>query len=481
MIFIKTNKRLIIIGAGITGLSAGIHALEKGYKVQIYEKNNFSGGCATGWNRDNYYIDNCMHWLTGTNQHTKSFKLWKKLGAINETSNLYQGDFFYKSTYDNQEISLFLDTDKVRDDMIKTSPTDIKEINRFITTVNSLIKANKQDDIFNTLFNTINGYTKSYIYYHRQSLGELAKKFSHPLLQKLFTDYFPSDYSALTLVCAYATFASGNGKVYANGSKKFAQNITDRFIKLGGEIYYNSDVSHIEIIGDTFKSITVNNKKVEGDYLIWAADLVYLFNNLINKKYMPTLLKNKLANQTNNKIVSSFHVAYLVDKDKFIDNETTIYEVPLIKVGKSTINRLVVKDYSYLYKDKDKKVIQLFIVQNMEDISYWQNLYNENKDSYELIKKETVNNLTNILLDKFLLSKTDLTLLDSWTPVTYNNYFNSYYGSYMGFVLNKNRSLKKIPSKIKGLKNLFIASYWQTYIGGLPIAARLGKDVTKYL
>ena len=29
----------IIVGAGITGLSAGINALLKGYKVVIYEKN----------------------------------------------------------------------------------------------------------------------------------------------------------------------------------------------------------------------------------------------------------------------------------------------------------------------------------------------------------------------------------------------------------------------------------------------------------
>lgn len=87
----KNNKSLLVIGAGITGLSTGIHALLKGYNVEIFEKNDFPGGCCTGWFREGYYIDNCMHWLTGTNQHTKGFKLWKKLGAISETSNLYQG------------------------------------------------------------------------------------------------------------------------------------------------------------------------------------------------------------------------------------------------------------------------------------------------------------------------------------------------------------------------------------------------------
>ena len=57
-------KKIIIIGAGITGLCSGIFLLKKGFEVSIYEKNDFAGGCCTGWGRDGYYIDNCMHWLT---------------------------------------------------------------------------------------------------------------------------------------------------------------------------------------------------------------------------------------------------------------------------------------------------------------------------------------------------------------------------------------------------------------------------------
>ena len=77
-------KKIIIIGAGITGLCSGIFLLKKGFDVSIYEKNDFAGGCCTGWVRDGYYIDNCMHWLTGTNQQTKTFKLWKKVGDKEE-------------------------------------------------------------------------------------------------------------------------------------------------------------------------------------------------------------------------------------------------------------------------------------------------------------------------------------------------------------------------------------------------------------
>ena len=51
-------KKIIIIGSGITGLCTGIFLLKKGHEVTIYEKNDFAGGCCTGWERNGYYIDN---------------------------------------------------------------------------------------------------------------------------------------------------------------------------------------------------------------------------------------------------------------------------------------------------------------------------------------------------------------------------------------------------------------------------------------
>ena len=45
------GKKVVIIGAGVSGLSAGIYALQAGYSVEIYEKNKMPGGECAGWNR----------------------------------------------------------------------------------------------------------------------------------------------------------------------------------------------------------------------------------------------------------------------------------------------------------------------------------------------------------------------------------------------------------------------------------------------
>ena len=64
-------KRILIIGGGISGLTAGIFAQKLGFESIIFEKHSILGGKCTGWDRGHYHIDGCIHWLTGTKDGDK--------------------------------------------------------------------------------------------------------------------------------------------------------------------------------------------------------------------------------------------------------------------------------------------------------------------------------------------------------------------------------------------------------------------------
>lgn len=475
-------KKIVIVGAGITGLSSGISALLKGYKVVIYEKNNFVGGCATGWNKNGYYIDNCMHWLTGTNQFTKNFKLWKRIGALDETSNLHQCSYFYKSTYDNKEIALYTDTEKLRLDMLTLSKEDSKEINKFIDAINVMIKVNQQQSLLNDTVNKMFNYPKTIMKYHNLSLQDLSNKFRHPLLKKMFTDYLPKEYSSLALIFAYATFASGNGKIYKNGTKEFINNIFNKYLALGGEIHFKSEVTSINIINKKIKSIVINNKDIiTSDYIIYTGDPNFLFNNLIDKSYMPNKLKKKFANKEKHPIHSSFHVAFLLDKENHPIKDTVIFDIPETKVGSKAINRLMIKDYSYLYEDKPKTIYQAFIVQDMNDYTYWETLKRNNVNEYHNVKNSISETIKNHLINNYPQLKDKIEIIDVWTPLTYNEYYHSYYGSYMGFTITNKCNCFNITNKIKGIKNFYLATCWQKICGGLPVGLKQGIDIVNHI
>ncbi|HOO28715.1 MAG TPA: FAD-dependent oxidoreductase, partial [Lachnospiraceae bacterium] len=47
-------KKVIIAGAGIAGLTAGIYARQSGFEVTIYESHAIAGGASTSWRRNGY-------------------------------------------------------------------------------------------------------------------------------------------------------------------------------------------------------------------------------------------------------------------------------------------------------------------------------------------------------------------------------------------------------------------------------------------
>jgi protoporphyrinogen oxidase len=64
------KKRVIILGAGVTGLSAGLRFLENGCDVCIVEKAEQVGGLAKTVIRENYLLDLGPHHLYSKNEST---------------------------------------------------------------------------------------------------------------------------------------------------------------------------------------------------------------------------------------------------------------------------------------------------------------------------------------------------------------------------------------------------------------------------
>ena len=64
------GKSILIIGAGIAGLSAGCYGQMNGYSTRIFELNTLPGGLCTSWTRRGFTFDGCIHWLIGTKEKT---------------------------------------------------------------------------------------------------------------------------------------------------------------------------------------------------------------------------------------------------------------------------------------------------------------------------------------------------------------------------------------------------------------------------
>ena len=75
-------SKVIIIGGGISGLTAGIKLLNAGHQVTLIEKNKDVGGLCSGYFVDGFLVDTCIHWLMGTKKGNFINDLWREIGGL---------------------------------------------------------------------------------------------------------------------------------------------------------------------------------------------------------------------------------------------------------------------------------------------------------------------------------------------------------------------------------------------------------------
>lgn len=116
--------KVLIIGGGVAGLAAGIYAQKAGLDSTIYERHGVPGGLLSWWNRKGYLLDNCVHWLTGTNSQTDIYKVWKEVGVLGEDVHVIQPESFMQVELDGETLNVWHDMERLREDLLRISPED---------------------------------------------------------------------------------------------------------------------------------------------------------------------------------------------------------------------------------------------------------------------------------------------------------------------------------------------------------------------
>ncbi len=467
----KNKLKIAIIGGGVSGLTAGIYALKNGYDVTIYEKTATVGGNLTAWHRNGYEIDNCIHWLTGTNKNSKTYKTWCEIGAF-RGEKIYQQQNFFTARLNGEEIGLNLDLNKTQSDMLKISPADKREILAFINAVKCV---NKISDLDGENFNQKTSASTKILCalklarYVKMSASDMQKLFKHPLLKMVFGGYIQGNFSALGLIVSYSTFVTKNGGIIDGGSLKMANNLRQSFLSLGGEILTHCNITSAEILNESINKITVFNKPdAYADFYIFCCDVFSTYKIL--DLPLPKVFC-KIKNQT----FSSFQTALLVDNSDLPFSDETLLKV---KDGYSKFvgNTLTVRNFPYIKNaNKDGKILieTMFICSNACSLK-WIELKKKNKQKYQKNKVSLAKLCIKILEEEYPVLKGKISLLDAWTPATYHRYFGQESGAYMSNILTKLRFQTNASQKIKGVKNGLIASQWLKSPGGLPIACEQG-------
>lgn len=115
---------MIIVGAGVAGLSTGCYAQMSGYSTRIFELHGRCGGCCTSWRRKGYTFDYCIHNLSGTAPGSAFHPIWGELGALEGLELQAYPELVRIEAPDGRALTLHSDLDRLEQEMLGMSPRD---------------------------------------------------------------------------------------------------------------------------------------------------------------------------------------------------------------------------------------------------------------------------------------------------------------------------------------------------------------------
>ena len=476
-------KEILIIGGGVAGLSAGIYAQLNGCHATVCEQHSTAGGCLAYWERGGYHIDNCIHWLTGTNPRTDLYRMWTELGVLDNDTRLYERDSLYTFVKGRQSLSLSRDIDEFHVKLLSMSPHDEREIRSFIMAVKTLqglmgIAGPNHDEQYSPA-RLIKGLP-DLIRYYRLSLSELAERFRHPAVRHFFVSFLPEGFGTLGLLYVIANFCGGSADLPAGGSQAMAERLCERFKSLGGTLMTGSRVVSINDDGRRAVSAALSN----GDFLfadafILTADPAQIFGELVRKP-MPKALRSRYAQL---KRFSAYHCAFGCELPSAPFEGDVTLRIPerYQKMLRSRYIMARCDAHESGYAPDGKSLIQVMVYCGENTSRALIKARASDKEIYKGFKSTTSDIIRRLLEEQYPELRGTLTLIDSWTPASYRRYVGSQIGSFMSFILPEKKLIPEMSNAIKGYDNVVLAGQWLQPPGGLPIAALSGKHAVELL
>ncbi len=477
---------IIIVGAGVAGLAAGIHAQLAGHHATVYERHFCAGGNLTGWDRKGYHIDNCIHWLTGTNPVTDLYRMWETLGALGEGIEVHQPESLYTfESLDGVQLSLHKSVEGLQAEMLRISPEDEKQIKSFIKAVRSLQRINdmggRDCERKSNAWEKLTA-TPALLKYYKYSIKDLAARFKSPVLGEFFTSFMPGYFSALALIMVFATFTGKNGGIPRGASCAMADRMVERFLSLGGDLQLKKGVAKIHVQDGKADSATLDDGTVvTADHFVITADPDVAFGTLLDRSYMPEWLAKQYADSKMIRF-SATHCAFAYDCAQPPFKGDMVYEIPAEYKELLCGEYLMLREFSHepSFAPEGKSLLQTMIYCVEDDAKMLVALHAD-KEAYAQRKQQMVRAVEQIICDRVPVLQGKITCIDAWTPASYHRFVGSQVGSFMSFIMPAGAAPVQMSGAIKGLRNVYLATQWQMAPGGLPIAAQAGIDAIKLI
>lgn len=473
---------IIIIGAGMGGLAAGVYGRLNGFKTQIFEMHTLPGGQCTSWKREGFTFDACIHHLFGCAPSSKIYGLWQELGAM-PRELVKTEDCVSVLSPDGKLFRDYYDSEKLEEHLHALAPTDSEVIADYIKG----IRAFSGNDVMGELMlgsplarlKAVPSLP-SKLKLFRPTMRQFGERFSDPFLKTAFPllIYSAPEIPLFIHLVRHAYGLDGSLQWPVGGALRFAVSIEKRYRSLGGEIHYDSRVDKILVENNRAVGVRLaDGREHQADVVISNGDGRKTIMDLLDGKYVNEKIRSycaEPADETN----WSAHVFLGVSRDLSSEPSALVMllEEPVTIAGhKCESLEMQIYGFDRTMAPAGKGVIKVELVARY---SHWKELFTDRK-RYDEEKQRATAQVLDILERHFPGIKGQVEAVDVPTQITWERYMGGTHG-FANFPNRKATIWSGLSGRggdmtLPGLSGLYFVGVWASLAGSLFGNALSGK------
>ena len=480
-------KSIIVIGAGMGGLAAGIYGQINGYETQIFEMHTRPGGQCTSWKRKGYTFDPCIHHFFGCKPGSSVYQMWHELGALPRELVDVEACTAVASP-DGRMFIDYYNLERLKENLLRLSPADSNMIEEYVRAIKGFANDKIGDAMDSGSFwkmVTILPAMLPIRKWIKMNMRSFAERFSDPFLRKAFAllVYGLPDAPLFFHFMRHAGGLSGDIKWPVGGAGEFAKSIEERYLALGGNVSYRSRVEKVLVDNDKAVGVKLaDGSEHRADIVISNADGRKTILEMLDGKYINETVRGYCAPLSDE---TSFAVDVFLGVNRDLSGEPSSLVLlldPRVTIANRNHESVEAQLYGF---DKSmapagKGTVK---VELPASYAYWKRLYDGDRERYKQEKQKVAEQVIEILESYFRGMKNQVEVVDVATLMTWERYMGGTQGWFnlpnreLDFTMRLELSDKKFKTTLPGLTDFYLVGVWATAMGSLAHNANSGKAI----
>lgn len=494
---------VVIIGAGIGGLTAAAILAKSRMDVCVVEMAAHPGGYLAGFERKGFYFETAIHWLNQCGPDGLVRRVFDLIapGSPQTLDNTRIRRF--KS--DSYDYLLTNNPDEMRDDIISHFSHEEKAIRKFFKASKATAAAFKKMAKFGRSLETMSLAEKMQSFFASgrvalpliQYLPFSAKMGMRLLFRSAGLKKLYSTEERLLSCLVPVGWAYNNDYQLPpqGGSRAFPEWITGLLKRWKAPVFYNSRVKKIIMENGRASGVSCirdgEEHTIHARYVIAACDVESLYTKMLPEG---TIKKKIIRKQQNAEIYDSCVTVSLglncpaselgINEEQILMRRDDIPRKEQISGApdKTEISVIANSSRDPSVAPEGKGILMLYAPCSIAFGNFWKTERDDSGNfvrgtAYKSFKKEYADIIIQRVEEKLIPGlRSHIEVLDIATPITYLRYTGNRNGAIMGFRPSFRNIRNNVAHYSTPLENLFVGSQWAEIGGGVPNAVRAGMN-----